>query len=125
MLYDQRLFNQTSGLGSGFGDEGGYNVYDKPLFGGTSAQQIYKPTKKAEDFTEEDLEKIVKTDRFRPDKGFSGTEAGGEARTGPVQFEKEVCFRQYCVGLRSLTILKADPFGLDQFLAKAKQGSKH
>uniref|UniRef100_A0A7S3GK73 SKI-interacting protein SKIP SNW domain-containing protein n=1 Tax=Palpitomonas bilix TaxID=652834 RepID=A0A7S3GK73_9EUKA len=106
MLYDQRLFNQTSGLGAGFGDEGGYNVYDKPLFGGTSAQQIYKPTKKAEEFTEEDLDKIVKTDRFRPDKGFSGTEGGGESRSGPVQFEKE-----------------ADPFGVDQFLESAKRGS--
>ena len=45
------------------------------------------------------------------DKGFAGTERGGEgaagsSRTGAVQFEKE-----------------EDPFGLDQFLDTAKRAS--
>ena len=39
---DQRLFNQTSGLGTGFGDEEDYNLYDKPLFADRTAASIYK-----------------------------------------------------------------------------------
>lgn len=31
-LFDQRLFNQNSGLNSGFGDDDDYNLYSKPLF---------------------------------------------------------------------------------------------
>lgn len=31
-MYDQRLFNQTSGLESGYGEEDDYALYDKPLF---------------------------------------------------------------------------------------------
>lgn len=31
-LFDQRLFNQSAGLQSGFGDDDEYNVYSKPLF---------------------------------------------------------------------------------------------
>eukprot|EP00831_Metopus_contortus_P034273 TRINITY_DN27341_c0_g1_i3.p1 TRINITY_DN27341_c0_g1~~TRINITY_DN27341_c0_g1_i3.p1 ORF type:complete len:138 (-),score=25.69 TRINITY_DN27341_c0_g1_i3:74-436(-) len=29
-LFDQRLFNQTSGLEAGFGSDDDYNLYDKP-----------------------------------------------------------------------------------------------
>ncbi|KAL7722524.1 Puff-specific protein Bx42 [Entamoeba marina] len=35
LMFDQRLFNQSSGVSSGFGDEGEYNVYDEQLFKGT------------------------------------------------------------------------------------------
>jgi len=49
-----------------------------------------------------------KTNRFVPDKEFSGTDrAAGSSRSGPVQFEKD-----------------EDPFGLDQFLQQAKKSSK-
>ena len=48
--------------------------------------------------------------RFAPDKGFEGADrSGGAPRTGPVQFERQEEF---------------DPFGIDQFLSKAKQASK-
>lgn len=47
------------------------------------------------------------SDRFVPDKEFSGTDRSGPGRSGPVQFEKE-----------------EDPFGLDQFLSQAKRASK-
>lgn len=30
-MYDQRLFNQESGLGTGFAAEDEYDLYDKPL----------------------------------------------------------------------------------------------
>lgn len=41
-MYDQRLFNQTAGLGHGFGDDEEYNLYDKPLFTDRAAASIYK-----------------------------------------------------------------------------------
>lgn len=41
-MFDQRLFNQTSGLGAGFGDDEDYNLYDKPLFADRTAASIYK-----------------------------------------------------------------------------------
>ena len=31
-IYDSRLFNQTSGMDSGFGGDDEYNTYSKPLF---------------------------------------------------------------------------------------------
>jgi SNW domain-containing protein 1 len=44
-MYDQRLFNQTAGLGSGFGHEEDYNLYDKPLFADRTNASIYKNVK--------------------------------------------------------------------------------
>lgn len=44
-MFDQRLFNQTSGLDSGFGEEDDYNLYDKPLFADRTAASIYKSVK--------------------------------------------------------------------------------
>lgn len=107
--FDQRLFGQAQGLGHGYGDEDGYNVYDKPWReGGSMANHLYRPSKNIDkEVYGEDLEKIVKTNRFVPDKEFSGTDRSGAGRSGPVQFEKE-----------------EDPFGLDQFLSQAKRASK-
>ncbi|PRQ46678.1 putative SKI-interacting protein, SKIP [Rosa chinensis] len=60
---------------------------------------------------DEQLDKIMKTDRFKPDKGFSGaSEKAGGRRDGPVEFEKDA--------------EEADPFGLDQFLTEVKKGKK-
>jgi SNW domain-containing protein 1 len=42
VMFDQRLFNQTAGLGQGFGDDEDYNLYDKPLFTDRTAAGIYK-----------------------------------------------------------------------------------
>lgn len=44
-MFDQRLFNQTAGLGSGFGHEEDYHLYDKPLFADRTAASIYKNVK--------------------------------------------------------------------------------
>lgn len=106
--FDHRLFGQVQGLGQGYGDDEAYNVYDKPWRdGGSMANHIYRPSKNVDkDAYGEDLEKIVKTSRFVPDKEFGGTDRGAP-RAGPVQFEKE-----------------EDPFGLDQFLSQAKRSSK-
>ena len=45
-MYDQRLFNQTGGLGSGFNKEDDeYDLFDKPLFADRTAASIYKNVK--------------------------------------------------------------------------------
>lgn len=53
-MFDQRLFNQTSGLDSGFGADDDYNLYDKPLFADRTAASIYKNVKEVHDDDEED-----------------------------------------------------------------------
>lgn len=109
-LFDQRLFNTTKGMDSGYGDDEAYNVYDKPWRDANSiGSHLYRPSKAVDnDAYGADLDKIVNTSRFVPDKEFSGTDrAGPSSRSGPVQFEKE-----------------EDPFGLDQFLNMAKKAPK-
>ncbi|NXD05690.1 SNW1 protein, partial [Nothocercus nigrocapillus] len=111
--YDQRLFNMSKGMDSGFagGEDEIYNVYDQPWRSGKDmAQNIYRPSKNVDkDMYGDDLEARIKTNRFVPDKEFSNSDRNtrGRGRDGPVQFEE-------------------DPFGLDKFLEEAKQhgGSK-
>ncbi|XP_026466314.1 puff-specific protein Bx42-like [Ctenocephalides felis] len=109
--FDQRLFNTTKGMDSGYGDDEQYNVYDKPWRDANSiGSHIYRPSKNIDqDNYGGDLEKIVNTNRFVPDKDFSGVDRSGPSapRSGPVQFERE-----------------EDPFGLDQFLNQAKRAPK-
>lgn len=111
--FDQRLFNQRKGMDSGFGDEEDYNVYDKPWRSNqTVGQNIYRPTRSTQEKEtyENDLDNLIKTSRFVPDKGFSGTDRSAR-RDGPVQFEKQ-------------DEEEEDPFGLDKFLTEAKKASK-
>jgi len=60
-MYDQRLFNRSEGLSSGFGSEDSYNIYDKPLFAERSSNTIYRPKKTVSDenYDTEAIEKIV------------------------------------------------------------------
>uniref|UniRef100_H3BYL0 SNW domain-containing protein 1 n=1 Tax=Tetraodon nigroviridis TaxID=99883 RepID=H3BYL0_TETNG len=108
--YDQRLFNQSKGMDSGFagGEDESYNVYDQPFRGGRDmASNIYRPSKNIDkDAYADDFDTLMQNNRFVPDKEFSGADHG-QRREGPVQFEE-------------------DPFGLDKFLEEAKQhgGSK-
>uniref|UniRef100_A0A3Q3VJS3 SNW domain-containing protein 1 n=1 Tax=Mola mola TaxID=94237 RepID=A0A3Q3VJS3_MOLML len=108
--YDQRLFNQSKGMDSGFagGEDETYNVYDQPFRSGRDmASNIYRPTKSIDkDAYSDDFDTLMQNNRFVPDKGFSGADHA-QRRDGPVQFEE-------------------DPFGLDKFLEQAKQhgGSK-
>ncbi|RWS01347.1 SNW domain-containing protein 1-like protein [Dinothrombium tinctorium] len=109
--FDQRLFNQSKGVGAGFGDEDDYAVYDKPWRSQNAiAQNIYRPTRGNEDkdVYGDDLDAIASTSRFVPDKEFSGTDRTLK-RDGPVAFEKHE---------------EEDPFGLDKFLTEAKKASK-
>ncbi|KAJ7864864.1 SKIP/SNW domain-containing protein [Mycena olivaceomarginata] len=117
-MLDSRLFNQES-LSGNFADDDAYNLYDRPLFhGSTAAAAIYKargniPEGNEESFgggTDEGIGKALDNDRFglgQPRVGFEGS-ADQEIREGPVQFEKDT----------------GDVFGLNQFLDEAKTGKK-
>ncbi|KAK7331026.1 hypothetical protein VNO77_25235 [Canavalia gladiata] len=113
VMYDERLFNQEKGISSGFATDDQYNVYDQGLFTAQpTLSTLYRPKKdidnEAYGGADEQLEKIMKTDRFKPDKGFAGTSERTGPRDRPVEFENE----------------EADPFGLDQFLTEVKKGKK-
>lgn len=105
-LYDQRLFDGEQGMSSGFGEDDGYNVYDQPWRKDTSS--VYRPSKNLDkDLHGDELESLIKTKRFAPDKGFAGID-GASSRNGPVQFEKE----------------EEDPFQVDKLFQDAKLGGK-
>jgi len=122
-MFDQRLFNQNQGLDTGMGADDTYNVYDKPLFKGSSANYIYRPSQSAMQDLADDaeaagadgkevqnlLEKGSSTSKFKPDRGFKGSdkvEVSQGGRSKPVEFEKE----------------KADPYGLSELLESGSTG---
>lgn len=92
-MYDQRLFNQTSGLESGFGDEDDYNVFDKPLFQDKTAASIYNVKEYNDNLDDEDAggekNNVEKMLNRAPNRGFEGA-AGDKksSRTKPVEFER-------------------------------------
>ncbi|WWC88036.1 pre-mRNA-processing protein 45 [Kwoniella dendrophila CBS 6074] len=124
-LLDSRLFNRES-LSTGFAGEDTYNLYDKPLFSGSSAAAaIYKSAgqQKGNDEsygggTEQGIKNEMEKDRFNlgnATKGFEGADSS-EQREGPVQFEKDTI-----IALDGTS----DPFGVEQFMnAAVKKGGK-
>jgi len=92
-MYDQRLFNQTSGLESGFGDEDEYNVFDKPLFQDKTAASIYNVKEYNDNLDDEEggeKNNVEKMLNRAPNRGFEGAAAADKksSRTKPVEFEK-------------------------------------
>ncbi|GAA5930925.1 hypothetical protein JCM10213_003946 [Rhodosporidiobolus nylandii] len=115
-MFDSRLFNREQ-YSASFGEDDSYNLYDKPLFSGSSAAAaIYKPRGKNVDdegyeVNEEEVSKAMRNDRFGlgqagKGRGFEGADTS-EIREGPVAFERDT----------------ADPFGVDAFLESAKSGA--
>jgi len=113
VAYDQRLFNQEQGLGSGFGADDGYTAYDKPLFVDRSAAGGLHRPKAAADDEEGGGEGAIRTDKFKADRGFKGAEVSAGPRSAPVEFERG--------GPPGGD--EADPFGLDAFLSDVKKGA--
>lgn len=142
VLYDQRLFNQESGLASGLAGEDTYNVYDKPLYTDRGSN-LYRPNKAADDeeavLPEDEVWGevgcigdmlcgvfiiVVHRDmvyhylytqgprRFKPDKGFSGADYAKGGSGGPVQFEK------------GRDDVDDDVFGLNTLMEDVKAGAK-
>jgi SNW domain-containing protein 1 len=92
-MFDSRLFNQSAGISSGFGNDDDYNAFNKPLFDRGEAGSIYRPKKGENDIygdADAQIAKLSDTSRFKPDKGFKGAEGGVGAggRDAPVQFER-------------------------------------
>lgn len=91
-MLDSRLFNQEQLAGS-FADDDAYNLYDKPLFSGSSAAAaIYKPRGANVDDEgndvnlEEGISRSMQNDRFGlgvAGRGFEGTDTT-EVRDGCV-----------------------------------------
>ncbi|XP_059652387.1 SNW/SKI-interacting protein A-like [Cornus florida] len=113
VMYDQRLFNQEKGMESGFATDDQYNVYDKGLF--TAQPTLYRPKKDVDSdmyggTADEHLDKIMKTERFKPDRGFVGTSGKSGPRDRPVEFDKEA--------------QEPDPFGLDPFFTAVEKSQK-
>lgn len=82
-LFDQRLFNQSQGMSSGFGAADSYNAYDKPLFDKAGADRIYRPSKEvASGVYGDDIEAVARKSagKFQPDRGFKGAETTTEAK---------------------------------------------
>lgn len=93
-LYDQRLFNQSEGLSSGFGDEEDYNIYQRPLFTDGRSNALYRPPQLDSEVYGSGVEggdpqAIANIDRFKPARDFSGVDRSKKRTDGkPVQFEK-------------------------------------
>jgi SNW domain-containing protein 1 len=110
-LYDQRLFNQTSGLDSGFGDEDEYNAFDKPLFQDKTAASIYNIKEYNDDVDEEgttdNKNNVEKMLTRAPNRGFEGAEKEKKtsSRNRPVEFERH----------------QDDTFNLDNFINDKKK----
>ncbi|OWZ21646.1 Pre mRNA processing protein [Phytophthora megakarya] len=89
-MFDSRLFNQSQGISSGFGQEDEYNVYSKPMVDRGKAS-VYRPKGDDGAFDADKEYEDLKgghQKRFKADKQFRGTEAvaRGAGRDGPVQF---------------------------------------
>ena len=110
-IFDQRLFDQSAGIGQGLADDESYNVYDKPLFGGSAVHLIYRPNITGDDVLSDnengDANSAAAGRVKKAAKSFQGAEDGARA-SGPVEFEKDES-------------TEIDPFGLDSFLSAAKK----
>ncbi|KAI9667081.1 MAG: mRNA splicing protein [Alyxoria varia] len=120
-MYDSRLFNQSSGMNTGFNED---QPYDKPLFQARDAvNSIYRPRMNEDEGEDagETMDKIKGASRFeelgRAEKGFKGTKEA-EQRDGPVQFEKD---RKGGIAASGAPA-DDDPFGIDQMIAESTGG---
>lgn len=112
--FDSRLFNQSQGMNSGFGDDESNDVYDRP-WRDTATSSIYRPTRGAEQDYAADLDQLMNTNRFVPDRGFSGSD-GMAKRSGPVEFQRS--------GGQEDEKEDDDIFGVIGLLSDAKKATK-
>jgi SNW domain-containing protein 1 len=111
-MWDSRLFNQTSGMQSGFNED---NPYDKPLFAAQDAiNSIYRPRAQLDADDEEggegEMNKLEKTNRFevlgRAKEGFRGA-ADAEVSDDTIDIFKSSANNGSLVGAsRSCSIRK-------------------
>lgn len=93
-MFDQRLFNQTVGLDSGFGHEEDYNLFDKPLFADRTAASIYKNVNRngPDQVDETDDQKAQRVRKILGQRNSTSAEEKinheSSGRSKPVEFEK-------------------------------------
>jgi SNW domain-containing protein 1 len=146
-LHHLLLFTSTcaQGMGHGLQEEDSYNIYDKPLMSGSSANQLYRPNKERIAEFQDDMEmdavettaSASDTSRFKADKGFEGAQSSSSSarRSRPVEFEraedaesrdKKRTFEEERASSSRSSKRHAeeeeeeDPFGLEDFMSKAK-----
>jgi SNW domain-containing protein 1 len=118
VAYDSRLFNQEQGMGTGFGAEDSYNLYDKPLFT-TRESNLFKPVKNRDEEVYAGAaggDGDIRTEKFKADRGFSGAERDGAAAAGGAKRGAGVEYEHAAV--------EADPFGLEQFMQNVDKGRR-
>jgi SNW domain-containing protein 1 len=132
---DSRLYNFSSGLDSGFASEDSYSLYDKPLTGGSSVNQIYRPRQEAiDEYTGGDIDALMSgtNDRFAKSKSFQGSNDPSKQSSreglGPVQFEREHKDdeeeRPSKSERRSKQQPEEDAFGFGEFMSGVGKGKK-
>jgi len=92
-MIDSRLYNQTTGLESGFKGEDDYDLYDKPLFADRTAASIYNNIKKSSYLDDDAGEKVSETKKLmdrvtKRGNMFEGTDQQKGTSGKPVEFEK-------------------------------------
>ncbi|KAJ1978348.1 mRNA splicing protein [Dimargaris xerosporica] len=122
-MFDQRLFNMSEGLSSGFRGDDAYSLYDKPLFGSASGNAgIYRPSRGTDSDAygggnAETITEMLEQDRFEHTstfQGFKGVDATRQS-SGPVQFEKSQ------PATSTTAKPTSDVFGLNRFMEEAKR----
>src|ERR1700722_15997174 len=78
-MIDSRLYNQTTGLESGFKGEDDYDLYDKPLFTDRAAASIYNNIKTSSYIDDDSGEKVSDTKKMmdkimKRGNAFEGTD---------------------------------------------------
>jgi SNW domain-containing protein 1 len=93
-MIDSRLYNQTTGLESGFGDDEDYSLYDKPLFTDRTNAQIYRNVKSSSaidddggEFSKNESKKIMEKIHTNK-KNFEGADLSKSYNGKPIEFEK-------------------------------------
>lgn len=93
-MIDARLYNQTTGMDSGFKEEEDYDLYDKPLFADRTAASIYKNVKASSSIDEgessmsaADSKKLIEKIHQRG-KMFEGVDISKHEGGRPIEFEK-------------------------------------
>ena len=124
-LYDARLFNQSEGVGGGFGNDDEYNVYGQAWRSGSGGasvgESIYRPRASGGGggggvLSSSDADKAINSLRTGATSRFSSTALPSQSSAvhrpaGPVEFE------------RGKTDASSDPFGLDSLLASTTSSS--
>lgn len=130
-LFDTRVFDRNDGISSGFHDEESYALYDKPLFGKSSAHVIYRPTLRNEIYNPSDVNSIEQDEsdnrKSKYDQRLSAVKES--LRDGAIQFIDEKGegmidkFSRSMVenDVRQDEDEERDPFGVEQFMNRAKR----